>query len=153
MALHRDNLPFSVDREPLFEDEQGFRQTMFFSRSAVEIARENGPPWKYYNAQIVPAAVLNPAAVFKGLTRKNFDEAYCYSSKPKQRWNDDQQLEQMPGNFVFLVFVKWFQGFVVFDWEFRPEMPGKPGHPIDWAINFEECVYEHRSAGDGIGDA
>lgn len=141
-AMHIDQLPFTVKREPLTEEESGCRCTFYMSRSALDKICENGPRWKFYCSDLVPQAVLNPCSILIGLKRTEFTDGYCYASPLELRYNNYGQLEQSPQDRLFLVFVKKFMGLTIFDWEFRKRSKGNPNLPANFNEDFDSHVWQ-----------
>lgn len=141
IALHFDHLPFSVDREPLTEDEHAGRCTFYVSCTAIEKLQKYGPRWKYHNSDLIDEAILRPCAIFRGLKRTNFADGYCYVADLKERYDNDGELVSMPDDRLFLVFAKNFMGLVVFDWEFRKRSNGNRNFPANSGDDFQECIW------------
>jgi hypothetical protein len=95
-------------------------------------------PWIFDSLSLIEQAinVNSPAAVFRDLKRKNFNNAHCYSCAP--------ELSVFPG--VLLVFVEdppagAMAGPVVFWIEWASEDPECPGHPTGWQKDFGEPIW------------
>src|SRR5690242_2439041 len=60
---------------------------------------------------------------------------------PGNQWLKEPIEIPGPRDMVFLVFVRPAWGFLVFDWEWRPEHEGRPGYPVAWESNFERQIW------------
>jgi hypothetical protein len=136
MAVPFGQLPIGDGRLP-----DGGTAPFFIDRGELEIVRLDGPAWKFQDARFIPESVADPDVIFEGLRRPNQSESLCYSVRPTQDPDEEQDeiaAETIPRyGYVFLAFVYLgMMGYVVFDWEWREEDPDQPGHPVNWATDF-----------------
>jgi hypothetical protein len=107
----------------------------FIRRSELEKIEECGPKQKYFDARLIPNALLNPDAIFAGLKRDGYQGGYCYCHAPSH-WFFEAETgpieAPVPAGRVFLVFIRPDWGLVVFDWEWREEDEKQPGFPKFW---------------------
>ncbi|MBW3539310.1 MAG: hypothetical protein KY476_03500 [Planctomycetes bacterium] len=142
VSMDIDLRPFSVDRAPLTHDETECECTFYVTNSMIDKLMVDGPPWKFYNADLLDQGIVNPTVVFHGLQRDGFrDNCYCYTSDVPHRYNDFGVLEPMPPDRLFLIFVRRERGMIVFDWEFREADEHRLGFPRDYASDFGEPVW------------
>jgi hypothetical protein len=128
MPIPADNIPLGLGRNPLVEGEE---VEFFVSASNLDKIEADGPTWKLADAVHVRAVIKNPDAIFEGLQREEYEDGFCYSFKPPQS----------PAGMVFLIFIMMNMGYVVFDWEWRPEDKINSGHPEKWDTNFGRLVW------------
>jgi hypothetical protein len=141
MPMHIDHKPFHVKRPWLTADESGCRGEFFRSISAVAKWRDNGPRWKYFNADLVVQAILLPCALLTGLRRKDYKDGYCYASFLASRYDNHGSLIETPPDRLFLVYVRKFMGLVVFDWDFRKRSKANPNLPANFGEDFEDVLW------------
>lgn len=144
MPLLSTHLPVSVIRPPLFALEKGCQ--FYVSLPRLEKLRDQGPRWKFHDARLIQETLTNPIVVFEGLRRKRYREGLCYVGNPTIWFDNDGISENRDPRYVFLVFVTFYYGMLVFDWEWRRASATEPGHPNRWKRHFTRRVW-HGPAG------
>jgi len=132
MPIPVDNIPLGLGQDPFKESGE---VEFFISASNLDKIEADGPTWKLADAIHVLTAIKNPDAIFEGLEREEYKDGFCFSFKPPQS----------PARMVFLIFIMMNMGYVVFDWEWRPEDSDISGHPENWETNFGRREW-HRSS-------
>jgi hypothetical protein len=115
------------------------REDFHVSRRFIDDLQKKGPTRKFYDGLLVSGNLEEPVVVLKGLRRIGFDDCFCYSMAPGQRWLDEQTPMRPPWMKVFLVYVRPSEdpkGFVVFDWEWKIEDHQKRGYPKHWQRDY-----------------
>ena len=95
--------------------------------------------------QCARKTVLAPAAVYKGLNRGNdaperLTNGWAICGKPNRAYDNHGQKLQPPDDMLYMVYAT-ADGFV-FDWDWVPEDPHDPGHPLDNTPRFGNLVPE-----------
>jgi len=138
MAMSADYLKIKVARGPLFPGEGQCTDCHFyFSRTALDKIRKDGPRWKYNGCKLVPKAIEHPLVVFEDLRREEYTDGFCYVAKPT---GGDLTSPTAKG-YLFLVFVKKEYGLVVFEWDWRRES-GQSGFPENWRTDFGRVAWQ-----------
>lgn len=139
MPIPRDQLPIG---EGLYPDGAP-EATFFIDRAELDILENDGPEWKLHDARFIKEAIKDPDAIFQGLRRPGHDESFAYAVRPTHDPEDDQASPVPPRfGFVFVVYVRTgVGGYVVFDWEWRPEDADAPGYPMNWKYDFEKQTW------------
>lgn len=121
----------------------GSRAPFYVCREELEVVREAGPASKFDDARFIQECVCDPDAIFRGLRRPNQAASLCHSvfpeADPDEEDGGDGFAASYPPRFgyVFLAFAaKGSMGYVVFDWEWREACPERPGHPLNWDLDF-----------------
>lgn len=86
-------------------------------------------------------AVAEPDSIFQGLKRPGQEVGLAYSVRPTHD-PDEEELNPIPPRFgfVFIAFARsGIGGYVVFDWEWRPEDADAPGS--GWETDFERRTW------------
>lgn len=143
MPIPSNQLPIGDGRLP-----DGGTAPFFIDRNELDAVRDDGPAWKYHDARFIEEAIADPDAIFEGLRRPNQTDSLCYSVRPSRDPDEDDDPFGVgaPPAFgkVFLAFAGLGpMGYLVFDWEWRPESPDDPGHPENWNHDFARRVW-HR---------
>jgi hypothetical protein len=137
-----DYLPIGPGRCP----EGGGECEFFIHLPTLQKLEKYGPAWKYQDGDLAGGVVADPQAVYRGLRRPDFEAgpSYCYSVRPAgSSWQRGPGVDDPLLPCVFLVFVfRGMGGYVVFDWEWRPEDPAAPGEPEGWQDDFEERLWQ-----------
>lgn len=137
MPMSADYLKISVDRGPLFPEEGQCSDCHFyFSRSALDKIRKDGPRWKYQKFKLVPPTIESPLVVFEDLRREEYRDGLCYVAKTA----DGDKTGPAAKGYLFLVFVKKEFGLVVFEWDWRRES-GCSGFPENWRTDFGRVAW------------
>lgn len=134
MPIPKDQLPIGEGVYPNGDPGASF----FMDRAELDILEGDGPEWKLEDARFIPEAIKDPDAIFQGLKRPGYEESHAYSVRPTHD-PDVEELNPVPPRlgFVFLVYVRTaVGGYVVFDWEWRPEDAENPGHPVGGMTDF-----------------
>lgn len=89
----------------------------------------------------VPDVCMTPAGVWRGLDRKNQEEAFCYSNVPTGNFKKTYGGPEIefPNGKVFLVFLD--PEMEVTKWRKCKEDPDFPGFPIGHATRFGERTW------------
>ena len=135
--------PFSIiDREFFTQIESEVEGRFSIDPQAASTFFETGPEWKFSNGALVHDVFQNPTAIFGGLERGNFADAFCYCGIPPHRYDNDGEVTEMPTNQIFVGFsIVENQELVFFDWEFRDVDPWNSGFPDGWASDFGEQLW------------
>jgi len=113
--------------------------TFWVSISLLKHLQRYGPHQKFYDALLLPEALLKRLRIFQGLNRDGYDGGYGYVSLPSKRYRShDVELPPPPG-LLFIVFVR--QDFVVMDWEWRKIHEGNSTYPKDWENDFDKEIW------------
>jgi hypothetical protein len=152
MILPPANSPIQIESEyirlPARSPDEGVRADIdvFISRKMVEHLRRYGPKRKFYDVQSVPDALEEPTAIFLGLKRTPFDEAYCYSCVPPHRWRNEQEKMPLPPERVFLTYVARLGDHLhVLDWNWRWADPRNFGYPKSWKTDDVRQIWPQTS--------
>jgi hypothetical protein len=138
MPMSADYLKITVGREPLFPGEGQCTDCHFyFSQSALDKIKRDGPRWKYRKYALVPEAIGNPLVIFEDLRREEYTDGFCYVAKPV----DGDSASPASKGYLFLVFVKKEFGLVVFEWDWRRES-GRSGFPENWRNDFGRVAWQ-----------
>lgn len=107
------------------------------AREMIEHLQRSGPRPKFYDSFLLGEILASPAAVFRGLKRDGFEEAYCYCGVPSRRMISTTVEAPPPPGRTFLVYVSSdHRGHVVLDWEWRPAHQDRQGLPSDYETSF-----------------
>jgi len=138
MPMSADYLKIKVARGPLFPGEGECSDSHFyFSRSALDKIKKDGPRWKYEKYRLVPQAIENPLVIFEDLKREEYRDGLCYAAKP----SDGDLASPVTKGYLFLVFVRKEFGLVVFEWDWRRES-GQSGFPENWRTDFGRIAWQ-----------
>jgi hypothetical protein len=142
MAMEIDHIPMHVKRIFLTAEESACRGQFVLSKAAINAVEEYGLAWKYHNAELVHDVLQTPLSVWRGLSRDNFENGFCYAGRPEYSLDEEGEEIAMPGDRLFLAFVKCHHNsLVVFDWEFRRCETDDCNIPINAATDFEEKIW------------
>jgi hypothetical protein len=90
-------------------------------------------------AYTVPAALLKPTAVFRGVREEGERNWLCYCSVPAQRYDlTTGEIRRIHPGRVFLVFVN--DDNIVYNWRWEQADSSHPKLPVNHASRFEEKV-------------
>ena len=95
----------------------------------------------YELANCARRTVLAPTAVYRGLRRggsapAHVNDGWAFCGKPREAYRNDGTPMRASDRMVFVVYAD-AEGYV-FDWDWVPEDPGSPGHPLDCDLRFDE---------------
>lgn len=85
--------------------------------------------------------VLAPTAVCRGLRRGDeapakVNEGWAFCGQPRETYRNDGTVTAAPDRMVHVVYAD-AEGYI-FDWDWVPEDPGAPGHPLDCDLRFDD---------------
>lgn len=138
-------------RQPWFTVEgvtPDHKETAFFrvETDYVDALFESGQDDKGRACCILRDILKNPTSVFRGLCRPGddpkYDEGLIYCGKPPTLLNEDGTPgKPWPGMVLAVYVVDTDDGQQAYDWDWREEAAGNPGHPSNWERDFKERLW------------
>src|SRR5688572_10063512 len=124
MVIPADNLFVGVGCNPL--QPQG-ETTFFISKTTLLKIEEEGPTWKFDDADYIREVIIAAEASFEDLKRKEYGDSFCFSYRPAGSRNG----RPLRAGMVFVVYFRaTIGGFKIFDWDWREEDHVNHGYPV-----------------------
>tara|TARA_R110002073_G_scaffold59094_7_gene149250 strand:- start:2185 stop:2625 length:441 start_codon:yes stop_codon:yes gene_type:complete len=100
------------------------------------------PYWKVMAVKSIPEVLSAPTAYLKNLQREGFDDAFCVAGRPSSYYRAPDIETPFPHEMLLCVIVSWDdRGWIILDWEKRPEDPQLRGVPENGQRDFGELIW------------
>lgn len=126
---------------PLTGEDGGWR--VILPRRTLRHLEENGPFQRLWNVHVAADTLACPNAIFVGLNRLHYSEAYCYSLSPARMFVSRDETVPLPDRRVMVAFVVFGADGrpMLLSWEWRDEDLETPGCPVGYQTDFRSRIW------------
>lgn len=133
-----------VERDLLTPQEKAAENGFWLDQDQYGYYADDGPICRAYSIGYVEQVFRNPAVIFGGLRRKNYDDACGYAAHASVAMDHAGAEFKTAVPFVLMCFGRLFEErkeFIFFDWEYRLQDPRESGWPANWLTDFGDPIW------------